>query len=360
MKIAVGMSGGVDSSVAALLLKQAGFDIFGVTMKIWKGGDADINSAPRRHACYSPGEEEEIQRAAEICQKLGIEHHVFDLSQEYEEIVLDYFRYEYKNGRTPNPCIVCNQRLKFGLLPMFAIDKIGADAFATGHYARVSFDEKTKRYMLMKSHDNSKDQSYFLHRLTQDQLSKVHFPLGEMYKEDVRKLAKEMDIPSWNDPESQDFYDGDYAELIGCAEEPGDIVGTDGKVLGQHQGIWNYTVGQRRGLGIAADRPLYVKSIEPEKKQVVVAYKEEVLRDSFFATEFNWVSFNSISNEEELHVKVRSSQKAYPCRAMLLRDNTIRIVLDSPQGEIAAGQSAVLYKDELVIGGGVIEYNAPE
>lgn len=357
MKIALGISGGVDSAIAAMLLKQAGHEIFGVTMKIWPDKSDKQNGLPvNRRSCYNTGDEEKNKQVAEICDKIGITHRVFDLSREYENTVLSYFRREYKNGRTPNPCLICNQQIKFGLLPFLAFETLGADVFATGHYARTAFNETTKRFELMRAKDAFKDQSYFLHRLTQKQLSKVIFPLGDMYKSDVRSLACEMGIPSWNEPESQDFYDGDYAELLDCADEPGEIVNTGGKVLGYHSGIWNYTIGQRRGLGIAAERPLYVKAIEPENRRVIVAYKEEALRDSFLAASFNWVSVEQIRNAEALTVKIRSSQNMLPCRVWMLGDDTVRIVLETPQGEIAAGQSAVLYKNDLVLGGGFIEY----
>ncbi|MDR3238027.1 MAG: tRNA 2-thiouridine(34) synthase MnmA [Spirochaetia bacterium] len=355
MKIAVGMSGGVDSSVAAFLLKQLGHDICGRTMRIWHGENSVPNA--RRHACYSPGEEEEIERASDACARLGIRHHIFDLSKEYENTVLGYFKSEYKNGRTPNPCVVCNQRIKFGLLPGMALASLDAEAFATGHYAKLGRGEKN-RIILMKAKDTAKDQSYFLYRLGQEQLRTAMFPLGDMLKDDVKKIAREAGLPSWNEPESQDFYDGSYSELLGCADTPGEIVDTEGKVLGFHKGIWNYTVGQRRGLGIASGAPLYVKAIDPAGNRIVAAYREDTLRDSFVAASFNWVSEDSLDGISAPTVKVRSSQKSVPCEAVMIDKTTVRVNLASAQGEIAAGQSAVLYSNNILIGGGTIEYES--
>lgn len=353
MKIAVGMSGGVDSSVAAFLIKELGHETFGVTMRIWRG---DYDRTAQRHACYGPGEEDEIRRARGICEVIGIPHHVFDLSEAYENTVLGYFRREYMSGRTPNPCVVCNQKMKFGLLPAQAFEALGAEAFATGHYARIDAKKREGRVTLWKARDRYKDQSYFLHRLTQDQLSRAIFPLGELTKEEVRNIAREKGIPSWEDPESQDFYDGEYNELIGRDEEPGDIVNTMGAVLGKHHGIWNYTVGQRRGLGIAASEPLYVTAIDAPEKRIIVSPKHESLRSTFLATRFNWILGDSLTESGNTTVKTRSSHCGAPCKTEPLNETTLRIRLEYPESGIAPGQSAVVYDGDAVIGGGIIEY----
>jgi len=351
MKIAVGMSGGVDSSVAAFLLKHEGHDVCGVTMRIRP--EKSGNSSALGHDRHS-GDGEETKKTGEVCHMLGIEHHVFDLSNEYEDIVLGYFRDEYINGRTPNPCVVCNQKIKFGKLPLLAVERLGAAAFATGHYARLAPGEKN-RIMLMKAKDETKDQSYFLYRLSQKQLGAALFPLGEMLKDDVKNIAREKGIPSWNEPESQDFCGGNHQELFRYKDEPGEIINIDGKVLGFHKGIWNYTIGQRRGLGISSDKPLYVKAIEPSSRRVIVAYKQDAIRDSFMTKSFNWVSAESFDGIKELTVKVRSSQKSLPCKAEVL-DDKVRVNLFRPQGEIAPGQSAVFYNGDILVGGGIIEY----
>ena len=353
MKIAVGLSGGVDSAVAAFLLKEQKHDIYGVTMRIWSGDDSAEST---RHACYGPGEESEILRAAEICEVLGISHHVFDLSAEYEKTILGYFKNEYLGGRTPNPCVMCNQSMKFGLLPAFANDAVGAEVFATGHYAKIEKDKESGRSVLRKARDLSKDQTYFIHRLTQDQLHRAVFPLGDLMKEEVREIAKSKGLPSWNDPESQDFYDGDYKDLIGHADEPGDIVDNNGSVLGKHSGIWNYTVGQRRGLGIAAPEPLYVTEINAPLRRVIVAPKHDSMRGSFNAAGFNWVSRNSVDKKATYTVKTRSSQPGSACVVEAVNDTTLLIHLEKPECGIAAGQSAVLYEGDILIGGGIIEY----
>lgn len=354
MKIAAGVSGGVDSAVAAFLLKAQGHEVYGVTMKIWAGGE---EAEAKGNACYGPGEEVDIRRAAEICAAIGIPHHVFDLSDAYSETVLGYFTREYRKGRTPNPCILCNQQMKFGLLPALAVETLGAEGFATGHYARTAIDRETGRILLLKARGKSKDQSYFLHRLTQDQLRSALFPLGEYTKEEVREMALKKQLPSWNDPESQDFYDGDYRDLIGCGDEPGDIVDTKGVVLGRHSGVWNYTVGQRRGLGIAAAEPLYVNAIDASTRRVIVATREQALRKSFTAARFNWVSKDGIKGSLSCTVKPRSSHPGARCIAEPLDESTVRIILEKPECGIAAGQSAVLYDRDTVIGGGIIEYH---
>jgi tRNA-specific 2-thiouridylase len=354
MKIAVGLSGGVDSAVAAFLLKEQKHDVYGVTMKIWSGDDSPDSV---KHACYGPGEESEIRRAAEICDVIGITHHVFDLSAEYEKTILGYFKNEYLAGRTPNPCVLCNQSMKFGLLPEAAFGILDVEIFATGHYAITETDDVSGRSVLRKAYDLSKDQSYFIHRLTQLQLSRALFPLGRLMKEEVREIARKNGIPSWNDPESQDFYEGDYKELINHDDEPGDIVDIKGSVIGKHQGIWNYTIGQRRGIGIAAAEPLYVTEIDASMKRVIVAPKHESVRGSFIATQFNWVSKNSADKSMQYTVKTRSSQKGSVCTVEPVNESVLKIHLEKPESGIAAGQSAVLYEGDMVIGGGIIEYN---
>ena len=270
MKIAVGLSGGVDSAVAALLLKREGHEVVGVTMKLWreghyKGGDRD--------ACFGPGEEKDIAAAESFAATLGIGYQVFDCSAEYERIVLGYFRDERRAGRTPNPCVVCNRRLKFGLLPEMAARQMGFDRFATGHYARRV--EVGGRLAVARASDESKDQSYFLWNLTQEQLGRVMFPLGGLPKSEVRRIAHEAGLVMADKPDSQDFYSGDANEIVGKEDAEGRIVTLDGKTLGKHNGFWHYTVGQRQGLGIGGGTPYYVVRLDACRNEVVVGRREE-------------------------------------------------------------------------------------
>lgn len=352
LKIAVGMSGGVDSSVAALLLKNAGYDVVGITMKIWDGtGDKTVKG----HACYGPGDDDDIKTAQAVCRAIDIPLHVFDCSKEYKLTVIEYFKKEYLSGRTPNPCVVCNQKIKFDLLPELAKSSVEFDLFATGHYARVEYDADKNRYALKTARDILKDQTYFLHRLSQNQLANSMFPLGELTKKDVRIIARENKIPSCDDPESQDFYDGDYRELIGRAESAGEIVDVNGRVLGAHSGVWNYTVGQRRGLGIASSAPLYVTGLDAAKNTVRVGTLQEALRPSFSVSDINWVSIDRIDNPIDVFVKTRSSHRGSACRIEPVSETSLRVKLNQPEAGIAAGQSAVFYKEGAVLGGGIIE-----
>ena len=270
MNIVVGMSGGVDSAVATLFLKEKRHNLSGAIMTIWDES-ANPGLIAKGNACYGPDEGEEINEARKVCDFLGIPLHVVDCSKQYSKIVLKYFRDEYRCGRTPNPCVMCNQNMKFGILPSL-LSKRGVefDKFATGHYCRVEYSDKRGRHLLKKGVNKKKDQSYFLYRLTQEQLAKACFPLGEMTKEEVRSIAEKAGLPVKYKAESQDFYSGEYGDLISADDAPGSIVDVDGKVLGRHKGIWNHTIGQRKGLGIAHTHPLYVIKIDSEKNEIVL------------------------------------------------------------------------------------------
>ena len=276
MRIAIGMSGGVDSSVAALLLQRQGHDVVGVCMTLW---DGEYAPATGKHGCYGPEEQDDVEDAARVCEFLGIPFHTFNCADEYKMIVLDYFRREYAAGRTPNPCVKCNQLMKFGFLPRKLYDAgMQYDGFATGHYARVTFGSRQGRYLLKRGLDRCKDQTYFIYRLSQEQLSHCVFPLGELTKAEVRRLAVENGLPTANKAESQDFYCGDYQELLqGAGCEPGDIVDTTGRVLGRHDGIRRFTPGQRRGLSVKSAIPLYVVRIDAVHNRVVVGRREEII-----------------------------------------------------------------------------------
>ncbi|MBP5531563.1 MAG: tRNA 2-thiouridine(34) synthase MnmA [Lentisphaeria bacterium] len=342
MKIAVGLSGGVDSSVAAALLASQGHEVVGVTMKLWRegryrGGDKD--------ACFGPGEAEDIARAEKLCRQLGIEYHVFDCADEYEKVVLEYFRSEYLAGKTPNPCVRCNAFMKFGVLPNLARSSgIAFDKFATGHYARLR--EENGVFRLLRGTDEKKDQSYFLYRLKQSLLANLIFPLGAYRKSEVRELAAKFGLEVKDKPDSQDFYSGDHTELLNTPPKVGNIVDTSGQVLGTHEGFWNYTIGQRKGLGVAAAHPLYVVELDPCRNEVVVGSAEEVVRHELRLADCSWIVEEP---RGEVAVKVRSVSKLLPA---VFEDG----VLKFPDGVAAAarGQSAVLYRNDEVLGGGII------
>ena len=262
MRVLVGLSGGVDSAVTAALLKKQGYDVIGVTMTIW--GDKKATSHKGCHgACLDSNEGDDVEISKKISDYLNIPYYVFDCSKKYDELVLEYFKNEYISGKTPNPCIRCNALVKFGVLPYVAKENgIEFDKFATGHYARII--EQDGIYNLCQAKDKTKDQSYFLYRIKQEQLKNILLPLGEYTKSEVRQMAKDFGLEVADKPDSQDFYNGDYNELLGVSEKLGNIVDVNGKILGTHKGIWNYTIGQRKGIGISSNEPLYV-----DRKSVV-------------------------------------------------------------------------------------------
>ena len=354
MKIVVGLSGGVDSAVSAFLLKSAGHVVIGAIMKIWDGRQT---KASKGNSCYGPDENEDIDEVENLCKLLGIPLHIVDCSSQFNEIVLKYFDDEYRCGRTPNPCIKCNQNIKFGILPEL-LRKAGIqyDRFATGHYARVTHDSKTDRYLLQKGLDDRKDQSYFLYRLNQKQLSTVIFPLGEYLKTEVRKIASSAGLPVHDKKESQDFYTGDYAELLTVKKSEGLIIDKEGKMLGKHLGIWNYTIGQRKGLGICSDRPLYVVAIDAQKNQVVVGDKTGLISIGLRASNMN-IIVSKLPRTAQ--AKTRSTSKEAPC-SISFHDNELTVMFTEPQEAITPGQSVVLYDEDIVLGGGTIIEAIPQ
>lgn len=359
-KILVGMSGGVDSSVAALLLKEQGHEVIGAIMSIWSGGKykdhvSAINTNRCKDACYSPHEDEDIEQARKIAQKIGIPFHVFDCSKEYEKIVLENFKEEYLSGRTPNPCIRCNSLIKFDVLPFLA-KKSGLefDKFATGHYARVEFDENSERYILKKGIIPKKDQSYFLYKLRQNQLANITMPLGNYEKSKIREIAKNHDLGVYDKPDSQDFYIGDYNELLGVQPNVGNIVDKSGKVLGTHQGIWNYTIGQRKGIGIAHSSPLYVIDLDKEKNEVIVGEADDTFKKSLTAVDLNWVSIPGLKEEIKATAKVRSAQMPVEVIIKPIEDR-VEVNFVYPQKSLTKGQSVVFYNEDILLGGGIID-----
>ena len=351
------MSGGVDSSVAAYLLQKQGYDVIGLTMQIWDGEIKLPDTG--RAGCYGPGETRDLESARAAAARLGIPHIAVPLTDQFKRYVLDYFRAEYRAGRTPNPCMICNQRLKFGFLLDRAREQgIAFDLFATGHYARVVRDDATGRCSLLRGVDRKKDQSYFLSRLTQEQLRQVLFPIGELTKPEVIRLAREA---GFNDiaarEESQDFVEcDDYSALFQPADNrPGPIVDSSGRLLGQHDGIIHYTVGQRGGLKLGGQKqPLYVIRLEASANRVVVGPANDLLRAEFEVADCNWLVAEPPSVPMEVAVRIRYNH--HGCQAVVepVSAGRVRVRLNEPQRAVAPGQAAVFYRDDLVLGSGWI------
>ena len=354
-KVVVAMSGGIDSSVTAALLKHQGHEVTGVTMKTWIGEYAVKKGS--RHGCYGSSENEEIEAATRVACILGIPHHILDLKKEYKSEVLDYFCQQYLSGRTPNPCIRCNHRVKFDALVRKARGNgIEFDYFATGHYARVEYNEMKGRYLLRKAKDLKKDQSYFLFSLSQEQLSSSLFPLGEYTKEEVRDMALDFKLDAVGEVESQDFVEGGYHSLLRTATEPGPILDSQGNTVGKHQGISFYTIGQRKGLGISAREPFYVTGIVPDKNAIVVGKKEELYGDELVACELNWIAIKSLEQPIEAKTKIRYLHRQGADTVLVpLDEHGVHVKFKEPQMAITPGQAVVFYDDDTVLGGGIIE-----
>lgn len=353
MKILVGLSGGVDSAVCALILKKQGYDVIGATMSIW--GDKGIAHAhsTKKNACYGPDEAEDIESARKIAEQIGIPYYVFDCKNEYEKIVLENFKKEYKEGRTPNPCVWCNALVKFSVLPDIArLNGVEFDKFATGHYARV--EENDGHFYLKKGIDPKKDQSYFLYRLTEDKLKNILLPLGELTKEETRQIAKENNLLVADKGDSQDFYSGDYNELLNLEEKEGNIVDTEGNILGKHKGIWNFTIGQRKGIKVSSSAPLYVIKLDKDKNEVVVGNVDKTFKKAAKIIDVNLINNNQTLLDNKVDVKIRSTGSFVPALVQKC-DFGLKIIFDDFQKSVAPGQSIVIYKDDICLGGGVID-----
>ncbi|MDD5639309.1 MAG: tRNA 2-thiouridine(34) synthase MnmA [Candidatus Pacebacteria bacterium] len=352
--VAVGMSGGVDSTMAAFILKNRGYEVIGLTMKIW---DDNPLVKGNRSGCYGPGEAKDIATAKYACKILNIPHYVIDLKEEYQKNVLKYFKEEYQKGKTPNPCVVCNAKIKFGFLIEKAMHSgIKFDYFATGHYCRVFFDKKSKLCILKKGLDKNKDQSYFLHRLKQSQLKKLIFPLGVKKKEDIKKLAKKNGFQEFaNKPESQNFVECDSYSALLPKGQSGYIVDHTGKILGEHKGIINYTLGQRKNLNIGGlPEPYYVLKIDAIRNTIVAGPKKLAYSDKVSVKKVNWiVPFENAP--EKIKAKIRYGAKDANAVFTIKEKNKVELKFLKPQFAVTPGQSIVFYNKDIVLGGGIIK-----
>lgn len=347
----IAMSGGVDSSVAALLMKQKGYDCIGVTMKLYDNEEIGI---VREKTCCTLSD---VEDARAVCAKIDIPYYVFNFKDSFKEKVMDKFVESYKCGRTPNPCIDCNRYLKFAGLYQRA-KELECDVIVTGHYVQVV--QEGEQFHLLKGLDAGKDQSYVLYNLTQEQLAHTEFPLGGMEKEQVRRIAEENGLINARKKESQDICfipDGNYRNFIEETGEikvgAGDFVDKDGNVLGQHQGYYQYTIGQRKGLGISAKQPYYVVEIIPEKNQVVLGSNEDLFHTELVADDFNWIE-KGIPAGSTIQAKVRYGHKAAAAVYEILEDGKVAVRFEEPQRAFTKGQAVVLYQGDIVLGGGTI------
>ena len=348
--VCVAMSGGVDSAGAALLLRREGCEVSGVTM--------DLHSCKDRPGLCGSGKD--IEMARSVAAALGIPHTVLDLSQRFRETVMDRFVSEYVHGRTPNPCIDCNREIKFGALLDWALEQ-GADALATGHYARVAYDEASGRWLLLRGRDRKKDQSYFLYQLTQHQLSHLLLPVGDYEKPALRALAAEAGLVNADKADSQDICfvpDGDYMTFLreygGVEPVPGDFVDESGRVLGRHKGLEAYTPGQRKGLGVSAGAPVYVLRKDLESGAIVLGPNEALFTTELMAERVNWISMTEPACPVSVTAKTRYSQREDAAVVHPLPGGRVRVVFEVPQRAVTAGQAVVFYDGQTVLGGGTI------
>ncbi|MFC2002046.1 tRNA 2-thiouridine(34) synthase MnmA [Chloroflexota bacterium] len=353
VKVVVAMSGGVDSSVAAALLKAEGYHVIGATMQIWP-----LDKTDEFGGCCGLGA---IEDAKKVAHKLGIPHYVMNFRDIFAQKVIANFYQEYSRGRTPNPCIRCNQYIKFDAL-LEKARGLGADFIATGHHARIETDEVTGTYLLKKGIDPQKDQSYFLYPVTREQLASTLMPVGNFVKDKIRKIASELELPVAAKPESQEICfipDDDYPrflkDYIPQSAEPGPIKDEDGNILGQHHGILSYTIGQRQGLGIAAKEPLYVIAIEPERNTIVVGTRKKAYGYELIASGLNWVTTDKLNEPIAIKAKIRYRHPEAEVEVTPLEDNTVYVKFSEPQMAITPGQAIVFYDGDTVIGGGTIE-----
>lgn len=346
-RVVVGLSGGVDSSVAAAILHHQGYEVVGLTLWLMKG----------KGQCCSEG----MVDAARICEQLGIPHHIVDIRDVFQANIVDYLVAGYSDGITPLPCSQCNRAVKFGPMLNYAREQLGIDKIATGHYARISYDRETGRHQLRRAVDLNKDQSYFLYDLTQDLLAGTVFPLGETHKTETRQIAAEFGLKTATKPESMDLClvesNGSMREFLDkyIAPKKGDIVDQTGKVLGQHDGIHHYTIGQRRGIGVAAAEPLYVIALDAVMNRVIVGNRDSANQTECTVQRVNWVSIAQPTAPIRAEVQIRYRSLATPVTVIPLENSRVKLVFDEPQFSITPGQAAVWYDGDIVLGGGIIE-----
>ena len=347
-KVLLGMSGGVDSSVSAILLKNAGYDVIGVTMHLYEGGCCNISS---------------VMDAKQVCKNLGIEHVILDYQKEFKDIVINDFIDEYSNCLTPNPCVICNKFFKFGLMYKKA-KELGIDYIATGHYAKCEFDEKYNQYVIKKANNLAKDQSYFLYYAPKDIIKDLLFPLGNFNsKDEVRKIAADNNLRVAHKPDSEDICfitNGNYKDFLeknsSLKPNVGNIVTKTGEILGKHKGLYNYTIGQRKGLGISYSEPLFVVGFNKEKNELIVGTKSDLYKNEILVRDFN-LQVNIDLNNAKVSVKTRySANNSMATISKIVKDNKeyIKVTFDEPELRATPGQSAVFYDGDILLGGGII------
>ena len=345
-KVLLGMSGGVDSSVSALLLKKQGYDVIGITLQLFAGSCCNLDTN---------------LDAKNVCKSLGIPHITYDLRNEFKCKIIDNFISEYSTQRTPNPCIECNKYMKFGAMYEKA-KELNCDFIATGHYAKIEFSQKYNQNVLKKSNTVAKDQSYVLYSMPRFLLDKVIFPLGNFNsKDEIRQIAREYELKVANKPDSEDICfipDGNYKKFLEENSElkpnKGDIVNKKGEVLGKHNGLYNYTIGQRKGLGISYKEPLYVIGFNSEKNQLIVGTNQDTYKNEMLVNNINWLLIDKLNEKKQVAVKTRYSAKEYKATIEQIEDDLVKVIFEKPAQRITPGQSAVFYLDDVVLGGGKI------